>query len=278
MATCYRHPSRETGVSCSNCGRPICPDCMTTDARRHALSGVRQTEHQSRAPARDGLAAARHLRADRDQRRRVPHRAGPVLAVQRQRHLRQGHRTKACSTARRSTSATSTGGWSRSGFLHENFLHIGFNMYLLYLLGLMLEPAIGSVRFAAVYFTALLAGSFGALLATGRAEPRRLGRGLRADGRDGRRAARAAAQRDGVGHRRADRDQPDLQLHAREHLRRRARRRADRRRAGGPRAARGRRPLQGARPARLRGAVAPWPSPARSPSPASPAPALPELS
>ena len=29
MATCYRHPDRETGVSCSNCGRPICPDCMT---------------------------------------------------------------------------------------------------------------------------------------------------------------------------------------------------------------------------------------------------------
>ena len=29
METCYRHPSRETGVSCSNCGRPICPDCMT---------------------------------------------------------------------------------------------------------------------------------------------------------------------------------------------------------------------------------------------------------
>jgi len=32
MATCYRHPSRQTGVSCSNCGRPICPDCMTTTA------------------------------------------------------------------------------------------------------------------------------------------------------------------------------------------------------------------------------------------------------
>src|SRR5215216_6958926 len=29
MAVCYRHPSRETGVSCSNCGNPICPDCMT---------------------------------------------------------------------------------------------------------------------------------------------------------------------------------------------------------------------------------------------------------
>src|SRR5918993_3943233 len=29
MAVCYRHPGRETGVSCSNCERPICPDCMT---------------------------------------------------------------------------------------------------------------------------------------------------------------------------------------------------------------------------------------------------------
>jgi membrane associated rhomboid family serine protease len=27
--TCYRHPGRETGVACSSCGRPICPDCMT---------------------------------------------------------------------------------------------------------------------------------------------------------------------------------------------------------------------------------------------------------
>jgi membrane associated rhomboid family serine protease len=53
-----------------------------------------------------------------------------------------------------------------SGFLHENLLHIGFNMYLLYLLGLMLEPAIGGARFFAIYFTSLLAGSFGALLAT----------------------------------------------------------------------------------------------------------------
>jgi membrane associated rhomboid family serine protease len=53
-----------------------------------------------------------------------------------------------------------------SGFIHENLLHIGFNMYLLYLLGLMLEPALGSVRFALIYFTALLAGSCGVLFAT----------------------------------------------------------------------------------------------------------------
>jgi membrane associated rhomboid family serine protease len=54
-----------------------------------------------------------------------------------------------------------------AGFLHENIIHIGFNMYLLYLLGMMLEPALGSVKFAAIYFTSMLAGAFGALFATG---------------------------------------------------------------------------------------------------------------
>ncbi|HEV3229464.1 MAG TPA: rhomboid family intramembrane serine protease [Solirubrobacteraceae bacterium] len=53
-----------------------------------------------------------------------------------------------------------------AGFLHANLLHIGFNMYLLYVLGLILEPAIGSLRFGALYFASLVAGSFGALLVT----------------------------------------------------------------------------------------------------------------
>jgi len=51
-----------------------------------------------------------------------------------------------------------------SGFLHAGFLHIAFNMYLLWVLGRMLEPAIGRSRFAALYLTSLLGGSLGALL------------------------------------------------------------------------------------------------------------------
>src|SRR6266849_921967 len=35
-----------------------------------------------------------------------------------------------------------------SAFLHASILHVGFNMYLLYLLGMMLERSIGSIRFA----------------------------------------------------------------------------------------------------------------------------------
>jgi membrane associated rhomboid family serine protease len=60
------------------------------------------------------------------------------------------------------------GQWWRivtSGFLHESLIHIGFNMWVLYVLGMMLEPAIGRLRFALIYAVALLTGSLGALLA-----------------------------------------------------------------------------------------------------------------
>jgi membrane associated rhomboid family serine protease len=51
-----------------------------------------------------------------------------------------------------------------AGFLHDGLLHIVFNMVFLFFMGPMLEPAIGRVNFAVVYFVSLLSGSFGALL------------------------------------------------------------------------------------------------------------------
>jgi membrane associated rhomboid family serine protease len=53
-----------------------------------------------------------------------------------------------------------------SGFLHAGFLHLAFNMYALYILGQLLEPITGHVRFTIIYVVSLLAGSFGALLLT----------------------------------------------------------------------------------------------------------------
>ena len=41
--TCYRHPDRATGLSCSECGRPICTECMTM-----APVGIRCPEHSGR--------------------------------------------------------------------------------------------------------------------------------------------------------------------------------------------------------------------------------------
>jgi membrane associated rhomboid family serine protease len=51
-----------------------------------------------------------------------------------------------------------------AGFLHAGLFHLGLNMLSLWILGSILEPAVGRVRFALIYFVSLLCGSFGALL------------------------------------------------------------------------------------------------------------------
>jgi membrane associated rhomboid family serine protease len=59
------------------------------------------------------------------------------------------------------------GDWWRTitaGFVHVSIIHIGFNMYLLFILGRLMEPSIGTPRFVVLYFSSLLAGSFAALL------------------------------------------------------------------------------------------------------------------
>lgn len=53
-----------------------------------------------------------------------------------------------------------------SGFMHYGFLHLLFNMYALYILGGLLEPVIGRVRFGLIYLVSLVCGSVGALLVT----------------------------------------------------------------------------------------------------------------
>jgi membrane associated rhomboid family serine protease len=61
------------------------------------------------------------------------------------------------------------GEWYRlftSAFLHENLIHIGGNMLLLFFLGRVLEPGVGTARFVTLYLASLFAGSFGALLFT----------------------------------------------------------------------------------------------------------------
>ena len=162
METCYRHPNRETGVNCSNCGRPICPDCMTPTP-----VGMRCPECSRQK------TKVRTLRSTTSE----PVVTYVLIALNVILFLAEG-RFGVGSQSGGTTiydkfalfgPAIANGDWWRiitGGFLHAGLLHIFFNMYLLYLLGNMLEPAIGSVRFTIIYFVALLAGSLGALIVT----------------------------------------------------------------------------------------------------------------
>ncbi len=168
MATCYRHPSRETGVSCSNCGRPICTDCMTT------------TPVGMRCP--ECARQKTQVKTLRNTQRR-PEVTIALIVINVVVFLTEGNFTFSGGPTGKvyeegalfgsleglPTLGVAHGQWWRivtSGFMHENLIHIGFNMYVLYILGQMLEPALGRVKFGAIYAVSLLCGSFGALLVT----------------------------------------------------------------------------------------------------------------
>jgi membrane associated rhomboid family serine protease len=51
-----------------------------------------------------------------------------------------------------------------SGFLHAGLFHLFSNMLALWILGTLLEPLLGHVRFGLVYFVSLFCGSLGVLI------------------------------------------------------------------------------------------------------------------
>ena len=167
MAVCYRHPNRETGVSCSNCGNPICPDCMTATP-----VGMRCPEcSRQKTPVRTmrniyaeptatyiliGICVLLYLGTWIS--------GGDTSSV----YIDLG--TLGSASFQGQPIGVADGEYYRlvtGAFLHDpnNPLHIAFNMYILYWLGTMLEPVLGHIRFVALYFASLLAGSFGALVA-----------------------------------------------------------------------------------------------------------------
>jgi len=158
MATCYRHPDRETGVSCSNCGNPICTDCMTATpvGMRCPDCAKQKTQVRTAASIGGGDPMATYVLIGLS-----------VLVAFGSGSLLGGGNQVFYDGALNGPGVSDGGQYWRlvtSGFLHAGLIHLGFNMYILYFLGSMLEPALGKVRFLALYFASLLGGSFGALL------------------------------------------------------------------------------------------------------------------
>jgi len=165
---CYRHPNRETRVSCSECGRPICEECMT-----FAPVGIRCPEHANIGAVRQSPQrtlqnierATRSMQAPATMVLIALNIAVYLITVYQGGGINLPGGQLFSDWALQGL-AVSNGDWWRLAttmFLHGSILHIGFNMLALYWIGTIVEQAIGTPRFLLVYIVSGLAGSAGAL-------------------------------------------------------------------------------------------------------------------
>src|SRR3954447_1907619 len=165
---CYRHPGRETRVSCSECGRPICEECMN-----FAPVGIRCPEH-----ANIGAVRQSPQRTLQNIERATKALQAPATMVLIALNVgiyivtaAQGGGINLPGGALFSQwalqgASVANGDWWRlvgAMFLHGSIFHLLFNMLALYWLGTIIEQALGTPRFLLVYFVSGLAGSAGAL-------------------------------------------------------------------------------------------------------------------
>ena len=162
MEACYRHPDRETGVACSSCERPICPDCMTSTpvGMRCPECAREKTKVHTAATGHDPVATYVLIGLN------VVIALGGLFAGSQSGFLYEEGELSRATLAQGEYWRLVT-----SGFLHAPFdsgglgpMHLLFNMVSLWILGGMLEPAVGRARFVLLYFVSLLAGGFGAVL------------------------------------------------------------------------------------------------------------------
>lgn len=176
--TCYRHPDRETGLSCSECGRPICYECMTP-----AAVGLRCPDHSGKAQGIRKVTRAASRSSTSFGARQMNAVTLALITI-----------NVAVVVAELAINGSFSGNWIydhgvliasgqytfgghligvahgewwrlvTSMFLHGSYLHIALNMYSLYYVGSILEIQIGRLQFLLLYFASGIAGSAGALV------------------------------------------------------------------------------------------------------------------
>lgn len=167
--TCYRHPGRETYLSCTRCGKPACPECLREAPVGHqcvdCIKGGSETVRQPTGVFGGrvasgalvtwvlvGLNVAFYL-VEWIYPKIVDYLAMVGLFPDSSLHQVIG---------------VAEGQWYRlltSAFLHEQGFngfgpaHIIFNMWALIIVGPPLERLLGRVRYLAVYLLSALGGS-----------------------------------------------------------------------------------------------------------------------
>jgi membrane associated rhomboid family serine protease len=153
---CYRHPTVQTGVHCTRCGRPICPDCMipasvgyqcpqcVEDARREFRRGP------GRRLGTAGITATKVLLL-------------ALLAVFVLEVAAGGPNAFVAGPPERTLIRLgamqpfliANGQYWRlftAIFLHAGLLHIAFNAYALWIFGAAIETLFGRTRFVVIFF------------------------------------------------------------------------------------------------------------------------------
>ncbi|ANW19231.1 rhomboid family intramembrane serine protease [Streptomyces clavuligerus] len=179
LPDCYRHPGSETGISCTRCDRPICPQCMINASVGYqcpeCVRSGSGTGHSASAQQPRTIAGG-SLHGD------------PALVTKVLIGLNVAVFALVLSLGERFVSQLELIGYAFSPqlgeivgvahdqwyrlltavFLHQELSHILFNLLGLWFLGRMVEPALGRRRFLALY---LLSGLGGSTLAYLVAEP-----------------------------------------------------------------------------------------------------------
>lgn len=185
---CYRHPKRETWVTCTRCGKPICPDCMVeASVGFQCPDCVAQGRKQSRSGTTAFGATAR-----RDDTLVTKILIGinvavwvvTVLAAIASGEIRGSEITKfivqgGVTDLVANFAATPVELFSNginivqrggiadgelyrlvsAGFFHYGILHLALNMYALWILGRVCEGHLGRWRFLALYLIAGIGGA-----------------------------------------------------------------------------------------------------------------------
>ncbi len=170
--TCWWHPDRQTGLRCTRCERPACPDCLReASVGYQCIDCVQAGRRQQRAQQSSYRKSGFGYRTIAGARASAHAVVTPVVialnvlvyvvtAAQAQSVMGNAD-ADVFQHGVLLPPAVAVGDWWRlltAGFLHYGPVHLAVNMLALWLLGRDLELLLGKVRYSTVYLLALVGG------------------------------------------------------------------------------------------------------------------------
>lgn len=169
QSRCASHPDRPTGLACSRCGRPACPECLRpaavgqhcTQCVKEGNASVRRARTVAGAPTGGTYGLVTYILMGLNVLAFV------VTAAQSRSILDNAADSPLFRAWALFPPAVARGDFERligSGFLHIGLFHLLVNMFALYIIGRDVEAILGRARYVAVYVVSLLGGAASVML------------------------------------------------------------------------------------------------------------------